>query len=920
VRPLQLLGRLEHGVEPIASLGQLVPLVGRADELAHCLEAATIALDGQGCVLAIVGDAGTGKTRLVEELLHRLVPADIEAITALAVARAFELYSAECQSFQQNTPYVPIQTLLRRLLAFGNGASPSAAALEHEVATRTPKLARFAPLLARFFGLPAAETPLIAALTAEQRRDRLHELIVALVIREAERTPLVLLVDDLQWVDDASHALLAQLATALSGYPVLLLLVYRPDAMLAEPWGQQPDTARVVLGELTDNERVALVRAMLGGEPPEELFALIERAQGNPFFIEELIRTLVEQQALLPSEPGWRLSAAAERQQLPDTIEGVITARLDLLAEQERDVLQVASVIGRRFPEPVLRGIYTADDVLGVALPELAADNLIQPDDAGRERAYLFRQALTREVAYESILFARRRELNREVARCIEALYSDNRATQLAPLARYYLLAEEWAIALRYHLEAGQRAAGQFANRSATVLFEQALAIAPRLVRQDAGAALQSDWQRLGEAAPLVVQVLEELGSVLTITGSYDEALLRYREALDLLKGNPVADAQHLGRIYCQISATHERKGDFEQAFAMLEQGRALLGDTPSVELTRIYLLGAGLHHRRGSYTESVEWAEHARSLAEKIGSDRDQAHVYLLLGGNYHALGETEAAIANTQRSLEMFRQVEDFAGIAKAHNNLAGILHDTGEWDQARRAYRSAAEIEQMLGDVYQQAKLANNLGEVLRGLGDVDGAIEQYNTARRSWSGSQFGNAVITMNLGAAYLLRGDLQQSDELLRHSRDLFDQIGSEDFLPELLRYQAELALLRSDALHALQIAQEAAAMARRLETPLEEGAAVRVQAQALLQLHRYNAAAQAATAALTLLHTIGSPHELAKTKLVAAQIAAAQQRHDDGQQALNEAVELLTRLQAQWDLQQAQQIAETHRYALPSF
>lgn len=889
------------------------PFVGREAELREALAAAGQALDGPGRTLAVVGDAGTGKTRLVEELLCRLVPADPRD---LPWARPFVLLSAECQSYQQTTPYAPVRALLRRLLGLTDTRQPQALELlRRRVQSLAPELERFAPLLADLLHLSVPETPLIAALSPEQRRDRLHELVTAMLVAESRLYPLVLHFDDLQWADDASLALIAHLAQAVQAGRALLLLAYRPEAGLVEPWRELPATLRLNLHELDEAASNELAAAILGGGLPPDLVPLIERAQGNPFFIEELIHTLIERETLERDDKhGWRLRAGHDLDQLPDTIEGVIIARLDLLAETARDVLQVASVIGRRFPYVVLSRVYEPAEILSPTLTNLDDDGLILPDTSAA--AYLFRQALTREVAYESILFARRRELNLRVAQTIErhapAEHAD-RDEYLAPLARYYLLAEEWLPALDYHVAAGVRAAQQFANQSAITLFEQALAIIPRLRGQQASQVSPApSWQQLGQqVATLACQALEQLALVLTTVGEYDAAITRFREALALLATHPGADPRWLGRLFAHIGTSCERKGDFEQGFAALKEGRELLGLEPSHELARVYLLGAALYQRQGNYLDSIEWAEQARVLAEQVGSDRDRAHAFMLIGGGRHSLGETQAAIEHTRRSLAMFQQLDDLAGVAKAYNNLAGILHDIGDWDEARRNYQAAAALEQSIGDRYGQAKIANNLGEVLRGLGDLDGAIAQYTGARLAMSSSQYVSAVITMNLGATYLLRGDLDQSAALLSQSRALFDQIGVEDFLPELLRYLAELQLASGQAELALTTAQESARLARQLEAPLEQGVAQRVVVQALLEAGQLDEAQATLHDALALLREVGNRHELGRALLVVSELSARRGEQLVAQGVLHEATTLLRELGAALDLEQAGRIAE---------
>jgi tetratricopeptide (TPR) repeat protein len=897
-------------------------LVGREQELGRIVDQARVALNGSGRVVALVGEAGAGKTRTIEESLRRMGALLNQAEDGIP---PFFLYSVECQSYEQNTPYALIRELLRMFfnLRLGGDQGELLALLSRHVEDLVPDLARFTPLLGDLLGFPLEDTPLTAALTPEQRHDRAQELVEALLLAEAREQPLALIFDDLHWADASSLEMLMRLIRRAPSAPLLILLGYRMDPPIPEPWRDLAHAARVAIGELAPEDSVALVRALLRDEPPPALTELIEKAQGNPFFIEEVVRGLVESGAIERSDDGWRLTRELDEATMPDSIEGVITARLDRLEDRSREVLQVAAVVGRRFSYPVLSNVVSRRDGLQDQLRLLSNTDLILPEAIERELAYLFRHALTRDVAYEAILYARRRDLHRRVAQQIEQLYPDRLDEQLALLARHYLLAEDWGPAFDYHLRAGRQAQGRYANREAITLYERALQIVPRLERAPAGStenrepAGPSGSRFLVLGSSEVVELHERLGVVRALIGEYDAALERYQAALDLLVRQPQATLDEQVRLHHHIARVYEKRAEFEKAFEWVERAMALAGDAQSRELVRCLLLGAGLHLRQGRNNQTLEWGERALRLAEQLGSLRSQAEAFMQLGSAYGNLGDNTRAFELTSRSLQLYEQAQDLTRLADVRNNLAIMAQALGRMAEARAHFEASAEITQAMGDVYGQAMVANNLGDMLRLQDQLDEAIEQYRRSLTMFErlGSHYATGVLHMNLGATYLLRGDLDIAEGHLARSAELFEQVGAEDFLPELERYLAELHLRRGDLPRARLACEMSLANAARLEARAEEGATRRTLGSILSQGGDYAGAWEELQRSLAILREAASPHEIARTLVALAALAPALGRPAEGQAALDEALPILREIGAQRDIAEAREIAAQHGF-----
>lgn len=884
-------------------------LIGRNNELQTLIDEGSIALKGAGRVIVLVGDAGVGKTRLTEEMLMNLVYK-----SGRQDLPSFFPYLSECQSYNQNTPYSVVRDILRQFFHLGtNELTTELNKIIRRVQILAPQLARFTPLLGDILGLPFDDTPLTSALTPEQRHDRVQDLVEALLLSEAQRQPLMIILDDMHWSDASSLDMLSRLARAAAQSALLIVLSYRFDQPFEEPWRDFEHCVRIELRELSASDSTALVESAIHGSIPQGLQALIDKAQGNPFFIEEVMRELIETGALVQTENGWQLTEGLDETTIPGSIEGIITARLDRLEEQYREVIQVASVIGRRFQYPILSDMVPNGDLIN-RLNWLTASDLIVPDM--NELAYLFKHALTRDVTYESILYARRRELHRGLARLLERLYAERLDEQLSLLAHHTLLAEEWNHAFDYHLRAGRQAQSRYANLEAISFFERALDISSRIS--------DAEWLRLerevyGMQSPLI-EVNERLGTIYSLTGKYDQALSQYQIALAQLNQSTPNAINDAVRLHHHTARVYEKRADFDTAFEWLEKAMALAGNHDSVEIARCWLLGAGLHRRQGRYAQSIEWGERALAMGEHLNTRYIQAAAYKLLGGTYRNMGNNAKALDLTSRCIEIYQQIQDLVGLADAHNDLANIYCDIGRLSAARPHYEIGAEIKQTIGDVYGQAMIANNLGDLLRLQDNLSEAIEQYEHSLKIFDqlGSLYASGVLHMNLGATHLLQEHTDLAEHHLKLSLELFEQAAAEDFLPELHRYFAELYMQRKDLDASLEACEISLAHAARLEARAEEGATRRTLSMILASSRALDLAWVEINQSLELLREAASPHEIAKSLVYQANIASELQRFELGQKALEEALPILIEVGAQRDIEAAQVLIAKYGYHMP--
>jgi len=439
--------------------GPEAPLVGREREVAFAGEAVDEVLGGRGGILFISGDAGIGKSRMVRELRGRLAGSGADPAPLWLDGR--------CVSYGDTTPYLPIRALLREWLLTGS----ETAALEEGARLRAalarlfgPDASAAAPFLAALLDVPLSddERSELDALDPEGIQERTFEAVAALLVRASVERPVAVALDDMHWADASSLALIERLLVLTADSALLLVLAARPERdhpvwtlkeLVARDFAHRSrDVTLRPLGADADRD---LLRAMLGAETlPEDLQRrLLDRAEGNPFFLEELIRSLIDAGALKLEDGRWRFDSSAPVD-LPETVEKVVLARIDRLPAPLRDVLSAAAVLGRQFELSLLEKVLDADGDAGAALRELDRLDLVRQGRLTPVAEYRFKHSLIQETAYHALLKRHRQALHRRAAEAIAALHGDDGEEHDAVLARHHGAAGDHQAALECHRRA----------------------------------------------------------------------------------------------------------------------------------------------------------------------------------------------------------------------------------------------------------------------------------------------------------------------------------------------------------------------------------------------------------------------------------------------------------------------------------
>jgi tetratricopeptide (TPR) repeat protein len=637
----------------------LTRFVGRNSEIEALTQALMRAATGHGQVVSIVGEAGVGKSRLVYEFVHS------------HRTQGWRILEAASVSYGKATPYFPVVDLLKRYVHVEDGDEPRTvrAKVTGALLTLDEALQEDVPaLLALLEALPADHAFL--QLDPPRRRQRTLAALRRVLLRESQVQPLLLVFEDLHWIDAETQTLLDGLVESLPTAQILLLVNYRPE--YPQAWGDKTCCTVLGLDPLLPTSADEFLQALLGADqgaydqaslqPLKQL--LIDRTEGNPFFLEESVRTLAETGVLVGNPGAYQLARPIDTLQVPATVQAVLAARVDRLLAEDKRLLQTAAVIGTVVPFPLLQAIADLPEAaLHRGLGHLQAAEFLYETRLFPEHEYTFKHALTYEVAYGSLLQERRRILHARIMEALEGLAGDRLPEQVERLAHHALRGEVWDKALAYCRQAGEKAMARSAYREAVGYFEQALiplqhlpetresreqAIDLRLALRSAllpsaDAARMLMYLRQAEALAVAIDDHRRLGHIsgfLSVhfrnIGAYEESIQAARRALSLAtaSGDEVVGA--LANLY--LGAALWAQGDYRQAIAALHQTLTSLRETqrrerlgqatlPSVQALAFL---ATCHAELGSFAEGSALGEEGLHIAETV------AHPSSLMWASY--------------------------------------------------------------------------------------------------------------------------------------------------------------------------------------------------------------------------------------------------------------------------------------------
>ncbi len=698
-------------------------IVGRDAEVSALKQAAEDALCGTGRVIAIEGRAGVGKTRLIEEVVRHWVDRGGDGFVGQAVSHG------------SNSPYHAWAKLWHAFFGFGefDGAERRWQKVEVVIAKEVPDLIPWIGILAPVLGLPSTGRPLPSGLDAVDWRRKLFEMTLELLVTRAHRRPLLVLLEDLHWADRPSLELFDYVGERVSQVPLLLCACFRPREDLDLEVLSSINCVWRILLELQPDQSAELVRAILGEVdlPPALEQEIYEKTQGNPLFVEEILNSFVIGGILVPEDGRYRLSGDERNIVMPDTLQDLLMARIDRLEARSRDLVQVASVIDRRFPYIILRGIYPYP-MSEVEMQE-RLNELIRPQDLTRldrpepDLVYLFKHALTRDVAYASLSFTRRRELHQRTSECVEVIYADRLEEHYGTIAYHCDQSKQRARALSYALLAGMQAQEVYAN---------------------------------------------------------DEALRYFQQVDEYLAYEPVEASWPSALLMClKRSALHRLNGDYESAEADLKRAIQLAQNYRDTRAeAEAYCLLADLRHYQMRNEESLAFARQAHTIASSHNHPAELNTALVQLGIAYQMVGGMERSITYLQQAHDMAEERSDQLMVARSLNTMAAAwLLYQGELDKALDGFQRVLEIRRRAGAKDREAECLANIATVQFRRGEYEAALEAGQAALQVGraAGWQYGISYVQLDMADVHCYLGDYEAGRRLIEEAAQ--NLVGGDD-------------------------------------------------------------------------------------------------------------------------------------------
>jgi class 3 adenylate cyclase/tetratricopeptide (TPR) repeat protein len=745
-----------------ASSSGATRFVGRQGELESLQTVLARTQAGSGHVVAVVGEPGVGKSRLFHELVRS---------SHMQGSLVLETGSV---SYAKTTPWMPVRELLRTYFQIDerDGAVDSRDRVVARVTALDHSLHDTLPAVLWLLDLPV-EDPAWRVLDPEHRRQSALEGVRRLLFRQSRVQPLLLVFENLQWIDAESQVFLNRLVESLPAGRILLLVSYRPE--YSHAWANKTYYTQIRLGPLASGSAEELLRALLGNGPElAPLKALlIERTQGNPFFLEESARALIETRVLVGQRGAFRLAKELSSIRVPATVQAILAARIDRLSADEKRLLQSAAVIGREFSLPLLQSIVGAGvtDLAG-DLARLQAAEFFYESSLFPEIGYTFKHVLIQEVAYDSLLQQRRQTLHARIVEVLETLQGDRLANEVEQLAHHARLGEIWEKAATYARQAGTRALDRSANREAIVFLEQA------------GAALERRPQT-PETMREAIDIRLDLRRALVPLADRGRILDHMQKAEALAR--TLGDQRRLGWVTYGIAHCHYLANEQEQT---VEAGR--------------------------------------RALALSGGNDiAHEVAVNILLGYSFHVTGAYREATVVLRRNIDVLGdRVRERFGLpifpafpaVTSRERLVRCLAELGEFTEAIRVGEEGLRIAEDIDHPTTLAAMCLGLGTLHMRRDDLARAtpvLERGLAVGRRWSIFVYAFTIIAA-VGRAYALTGRVKEGLALITEGVEGAEVRQSALGHGVRLAWLAEAHLVAGDYDRAWSRAQQALELSRQ--------------------------------------------------------------------------------------------------------
>ena len=743
-----------------AAVAGLTKFVGRRKEMEALQEALEKVRSGSGQVVGIVGEAGVGKSRIIFEMRKMFQRGE------------YGYLEGRCLHYGGLMAYLPILDILRSYFEIKEGEQefPIKRKIKEKIFQLDEKLKSVLPPFQELLSL-RVDDEAYRKLEPKQKREKIFEAIRDLLIRESQNRPLVLVFEDLQWIDKTSEEFLDYFIGWLANTPILLILLYRPE--YTHRWGSKSYYNNIRVDQLSLGTSAELVQFILNeGEIVTELRELIlNKAAGNPLFMEELTHTLLENGSIQKKDDQYILSRRPTDIQVPDTIQGIIAARMDRLEENLKRIMQVASVIGREFAFRILQAISGMREELKAQLLNLQGLEFIYEKSLFPELEYIFKHALTQEVAYNSLLLKRRKEIHERIGKAIEELYPERLEEFYEMLAYHYARGEGLEKASQYLKLSGSKAARNHSLWEAYSFYKEALATLHRLPE-----TAENKEERL-EVLVLMVTPLLLLG--------FPEGSLETLQVGESLSKD-LGDNRRLAFFHGRMGAYYTFRGSPLLGVKYLED--ALKEGRKIQDIDLIVPIAQGLcasYTGTGQFGKVVDIAPWVIDLLEKTERESDSfahfvnpySHLCGFCGMSMGYLGNFEEGKIFLEKGLRHAAQIDDLRTLGIVEYFWGLFFHNKGEWKPAIEHFQNCIKYSEEVKFLAILGWAWALLGHAYFYLGDPEMGrryVEKGLKIQRD-SGVEWNLSLYPLILGDIHLHLGDLKNAqsfmDEALRLSQ-----------------------------------------------------------------------------------------------------------------------------------------------------
>jgi len=718
-----------------------VQLIDRVEELGVLREAVDKAVRGEGGVIFLYGEAGIGKTRLAREL------------GAYARLRGMRVLYGRCPAlFRMDgvPPYVLWKEVIKDYL---ETCTPEQ--LYRVIGFYPGEVSELVPELKQKFGAFPQSLPI----SPEHGRDRLFEAVSQFVTNISKEAPLLVVLDDLQWTDQSSLLLLHYLARGVYRESLLLFGAYRdtdidelhPLSPVLTELNRERLLRSVLLKRMSSSDVSEMIKRILEQDDvPRDFCELVyEKTRGNPFFVEEVIKSLKEEEIIHHEENKWKIKEVS-RIEFPKTVKSVIKARISRLDDECQNVLTLASFVGNDFSFEALCGVtgFEEDKLLGL-MDRMLKTGLVKERVIRGEDVYSFGDIVIRDVVHEEVSHLRHKKLHGVVGCALEKAYAKKIDEHLGELALHFLECGDKEKSLEYFLKAGDKAAKIYANGEAASYLQSALKL------------LEEKEDALREKG----SVLERLGDIKKLVGEYDACMKYWNEALLLWK--QLYEKRNVSKLHYKIANLLWEKGDAEKAKVHHEEALQILEKEPeSVELASLYEDMAHMYYRTKDMTTARSWAEKALELAKKLNDYEVIASSYASLGTIFSYIGDTKKAVECMERALKIALDHGFTETALRGYNNLAAVL-PAEETERAFECTEKGFELAKKVGDIRWISWIGTNLTWAYVGMGNMSKAVRltEESVALDKKAGNMTNLSHSTGALAFAYQILGEWDKSEQ-----------------------------------------------------------------------------------------------------------------------------------------------------------